>query len=151
MNENVEYVIRIVLRARDDFSKQMAALRKELDDSRSMAAALDSALDSLNTKITNLNNRSRNAAESLGRLKKATDDLGGSVDKIVIVEGTLADATKKSSDASDEQRKTLDATTRSRLKDGAATVAHARQQREASASVRRDIKAESDAKAARVE
>lgn len=104
MNESVEYVIRVVLKARDDLSLTLARIRKEIHDLSTDADVLDNSMSKLNSKITSLNQRAKATAETLGRLKKATDDLGGSVEKFNKLEEGLAKAERTSEDATHRQR-----------------------------------------------
>lgn len=103
MNEHasVEYVIRVVLKARDDMSAVFAKAKGELASMRTEAAFLDKNLASINDRITQLNRRASSAAESVGKLKRATDDLGGSVGQVIFMQGEAADASDKSADAHD--------------------------------------------------
>ena len=104
MNESVEYVIRVILRARDDLSLTLAKIREEIRDLGNDADSLDLSLAKVNDRITKMNDRARNAAVRLGELKKATDDLGGSVEKFNKLEGDLAKAEDLSEKATNRQR-----------------------------------------------
>src|SRR3954464_9664398 len=107
MNDSVEYVIRVVLRARDDLSLALAKVREEIRSLDTDVDNLDHSLGGLNSKITSLNQRAKATAETLGRLKKATDDLGGSVRNFNKLEEELAKAEDKSEKATQRQREAM--------------------------------------------
>jgi hypothetical protein len=104
MNESIEYVIRVVLRARDELSVKLAKIREEIRELSNDADGLDAGLAGVNERITKLNQRSTTLIEKLGRLKKATDDLGGSVRAFNKLEEDLAKAERNSEDATHRQR-----------------------------------------------
>ena len=104
MNESVEYVIRVILRARDDLSRKLEQVRKEIQELGTDADNLDNAMAKVNERITSMNQRARATAETLGRLKKATDDLGGSVREFNKLEGELAKVEDLSEKATERQR-----------------------------------------------
>src|SRR4051794_21912474 len=94
--DNVEYILRIILRARDEMAAVLRKARMELEKFSGDVEKLDKNLDSLNSRITSLNTRVGNvtrkiedwraamrgfgkdgdsAATSTKKMVKATDDL----------------------------------------------------------------------------
>lgn len=116
MNE-VEYVLRLVLKARDDMSAVLAKARTELIGFKGDADDLEHSLEDVNKRMKTFSNNVRNARTELAQLKQASDQTGGSVRLVTVAQGDLADATDRVAsskrDLSEADRRSLEASQRS--------------------------------------
>lgn len=110
MNENVEYIIRIVLKARDEISGDLRKLRNEIDGMESDFDGIAGQLERVNKGITSLNTRSRSAIQNLRDLKRENEGLGDSLKYVVIQDESATKASKgRTSALSDERRAEIQA------------------------------------------
>jgi hypothetical protein len=106
VNSDVEYVLRIVLKARDEMSLVLGKAAAELRAFEESVKGLDGRLNAINQRMRTFNNRIRDARENLGELKKASDDTGGSVRLVTVAEDDLTDSIERGSRASNERLRT---------------------------------------------
>lgn len=135
MNENVEYALRIVLKARDDMSLVFKDARRELDAFEAKVEALDKKMAGINSKMSGLSRSSRNLATNLTNATTAADGLGTATDRLKAV--TVDDTTAQEGNT-EARKKGIDAI-------GKASIAEARH----SSEVKRSTDVEKQSTAAR--
>jgi hypothetical protein len=80
MNE-VEYILRVILRARNELGRAFAAARKELDAFVKSANTADKDLENLNKRISSLNTRIGNSTKKVKEWQSAIRAFSGDLDK----------------------------------------------------------------------
>ena len=88
------YVIRVILHARDDLSLTLAKIREEIRENLATMGTLDLSLEKVNERVTSLNSRGEGRAtrKGSGQLKQATDNLSSSIQKFLKNEKELEKA-----------------------------------------------------------
>jgi chromosome segregation ATPase len=81
MNE-AEYVLRLILRARDELSSKLTKVRTELKGLEKDSANASKGFDELNKRITSANTRIGNLTDKMKEARKAFRDLASDEDKV---------------------------------------------------------------------
>lgn len=74
--DNVEYILRIILRARDEMAAVLRKARLEMERMESSAGKLDAKLEGLNSRITSLNTRVGNVTRKIEDWRAAMQGFG---------------------------------------------------------------------------
>src|SRR3954452_12386915 len=80
MNE-VEYILRVILKARNDLGRAFAAAKTQLEAFTAAAKKADGDLDKLNTRISSMNTRIGNSTKKVKEWQAAIRAFSGDIDK----------------------------------------------------------------------
>lgn len=119
MNEDVKYIIEIILKANDQISGDLRKLRDEVNGYESEFKGIGNELERVNKGITSLNHRARAAVNSIREFKTANKELGGAIKFVQVAEVAATEATERHTSALSEQ-------SRAKIKSGVDDIKKAR-------------------------
>lgn len=102
MND-IEYIIRVVLKARDDMRGKLGAAAAEIRGLDAAADGLDKRLDNVNKKVTSFNTRVNNLGATLKKVREGDATLDDVLKDITKSEQDLEHASKSATAALGDQ------------------------------------------------